>query len=86
MQLVFENVSSNLSFKFSQKRFRISRVDHFGDTEALNRDLAHRFGQTDTWLGLSEMLGFHRNFTSVSPISTTRWYRDVLVQWPEPDR
>ena len=56
-------MSSTLSFKISQKAFRMDRVDHLGDTEALNRNLTLHFGQTEMWFGDSEMLGFHRDFT-----------------------
>ena len=42
----FEEMSSNLRFKFSQKAFRISRVDHLGDAESLNRNMSHSFSQT----------------------------------------
>ena len=52
-------MSSTLSFKFSQKAFWMDRVDHLGDTEALYRNLALHFGQTEMGFGVSEMLGFH---------------------------
>jgi hypothetical protein len=52
-------MSANLSFKFSQKAFRMDLVDHLGDTEALNRNFTLHFGQSDMGFGDSEMLGFH---------------------------
>ena len=72
----------------------MDRVDHLGDTEALNRNFTLHFGQTEIGFSDSKMLGFHRDFTfgltdsynSVAPRCVTarsiahRWLRDGSIR------